>query len=161
MVDEMRRFLTGWERVRKNVLQVAADMPEEHYGYAVFPGLRSFHEQAQHILHNADVFVDCALNGRFNRDLFDLYPYRGLSKEALLEALGGNQRSQSERLAAAGDRIAAGTIEYLDGSERPALDILRGMKEHEIAHLNQMYLYLRGQGIVPHSTRERMKQAGH
>ena len=160
-MDEMQRFLASWARVRGNVAQAAGDMPEEHYSCSVFPDTRTFHEQVQHILHNADVFVDCALNGRFNLALFDLYPYQGLSKPALLEALNANLRSQSEKLAAASARIAGGSIKYLDGSDRRAIEILQGMKEHEIAHLNQMYFYLRGRGITPHSTRERMKQAGH
>lgn len=160
-MDEVQRLLAGWERVRRNVVQVAADMPEEHYTYSLFPDTRTFHEQVQHVLHNADVFVDCALNGQFNLALFDLYPYRGLSKAALIEALNANLLTQSEKLAAVGAQIAGGIIKYLDGSDRPALEILRGMKEHEIAHLNQMYFYLRGRGITPHSTRERMKKSGH
>ena len=160
-MDEIQRFLFGWQRVRNNVLQAAQDMPEQFYGYALFEETRTFHEQIQHILHNADVFVDCTLNGHFNLALFDLYPYKGLAKDALLTALAENLSAHSGKLAAQGPAISAGMITYLDGSERPALEILRGMKEHEIAHLNQMYFYLRGKAITPHSTRERQKKSGH
>lgn len=160
-MNEIQWFLAGWERVRTNVIRVAEDMPEEHYTYRLFSETRTFHEQLEHILHNADVFVDCALNGQFNRALFNLYPYQEHSRTALIQALRVNLRAQAEKLAAKAGVLGAGVIRYLDGSQRPAMEILRGMKEHEIAHLNQMYFYLRGKGITPHSTRERMKQPGH
>ena len=121
-LNQMEWFLAGWERVRQNVLRVAEDMPEEHYGYSLFEETRTFHEQIQHILHNADVFVDCALNGQFTRALFDLYPYQGFTRTALLDALRNNLRNQSDLLRAQGEAIAASTIRYLDGSERPALE---------------------------------------
>ncbi|MSO20677.1 MAG: DinB family protein [Acidobacteria bacterium] len=160
-MNELERFLAGWERVRSNVIQAAGDMPEAAYDFAPFAGIRTFHEQLQHILHNADVFVDCTVNGKFNLDLFDLYPYAGLSKDALLGALQSNLRRQRERLMTRSVDLTTAVIRYLDGSDRPAMDIMRGMKEHEIAHLNQMYFYLRAKGITPHSTLLRNAQEGH
>ena len=160
-MSEVERFLTGWERVRHNVIQVAKDMPESDYEFAPYEGLRTFHEQLQHILRNADVFVDCALNGKFNLALFELYPYKGHSRASLLDALEKTLHLQSERLMTRAENMTTGMIRYLDGSDRPAMDILRGMKEHEIAHLNQMFLYLRAKGITPHSTRQRQAQQGH
>src|SRR3990172_6297962 len=42
-----------------------------------------------------------------------------------------------------------------DGSDKTAGELLQIMKEHEIAHCNQLYLYLRSKGIVPPTTRKR------
>ena len=42
-----------------------------------------------------------------------------------------------------------------DGSQKTAGELLQMLREHEIGHCNQLYVYLRSKGILPPGTRKR------
>lgn len=56
----------------------------------------------------------------------------------------------------------AAEITRFDGLRVTRAEMLQFIKEHEVAHRAQLFLYLRLKGIVPATTRRRLaKQAGH
>lgn len=154
-MNEISKFLGSWEKVRQNLLATAQDMPEEHYDGAPCEGIRSFRQQVGHVLHVADVLFDGLEKGQFDPATFSADVYSAKSKQEQVTALEGNYRSQSAALASRPDSFWQESRKSFDGSDKTAGELLQMVKEHEIAHLNQLYLYLRGKGIVPPTTRKR------
>jgi len=46
----------------------------------------------------------------------------------------------------------------MDGQRVTRLEMLQFVKEHELSHRAQLFLYLRLKGLVPPTTRRRMAQ---
>ena len=64
-------------------------------------------------------------------------------------------------LAAKSPEFLAQIITRFDGQKLTRLEMVQFIKEHELTHRSQMFMYLRLKGIVPATTRRRMaKQAG-
>jgi uncharacterized damage-inducible protein DinB len=52
-------------------------------------------------------------------------------------------------------------IVRFDGQQVTRLEMVQTIKEHELTHRSQLFMYLRLKGIIPATTRRRMaKQAG-
>ena len=61
----------------------------------------------------------------------------------------------------AGEDFFSGMITRFDGQRVTRLEMLQFIKEHELTHRSQMFMYLRLKGIVPATTRRRQaKQKG-
>jgi uncharacterized damage-inducible protein DinB len=58
-------------------------------------------------------------------------------------------------LAAQSPEFYAGIITRFDGQQVTRLEMIQTIKEHELTHRSQMFLYLRLKGIVPVTTRRR------
>jgi len=152
---EVTKFLEGWGKVRQNLIATAEDMPEEHYDTAPFEGIYSFRKQIGHVLHADDVLFEGLLKGAYDPATFRLDPYAAKSKQELVAALQENFGAQSEALRSRNDAFWSEPRKSFDGSEKTAGELLQMMKEHELAHLNQLYMYLRAKGIVPPTTRKK------
>jgi len=63
--------------------------------------------------------------------------------------------TRTAELAAKDDDFFAGVITRFDGQRVTRLEMLQFIKEHELTHRSQMFLYLRLKGIVPATTRRR------
>jgi uncharacterized damage-inducible protein DinB len=107
------------------------------------------------VLHTDDVLFEGLLKGAYDPATFRLDPYAAKSKQELLAALQENFRAQSEALRTRNDAFWSEPRKSFDGSEKTAGELLQMMKEHEISHLNQLYIYLRAKGIVPPTTRKK------
>ena len=154
-MDEISRFLTGWEKVRKNTTATAQDMPEEHYDASPFEGMWSFRKQAAHILNVGDILCEGLEQGQFDPSKFKLDNYGAKSKTELVAALEQNFIAQKQQLARRPDSFWQEPRKSFDGSDTTAGELLQMLKEHEIGHCNQLYLYLRSKGLVPPPTRMR------
>ena len=154
-MNEMEQFLASWGKVRQNLIATAEDMPEEHYDTAPFEGIYSFRRQLGHVLHADDVLFEGLVKGAFDPATFSLDPYSTRSKQELVTALQENFHAQSEALRTQTDAFWSEPRKSFDGSEKSASELLQMMKEHELAHLNQLYMYLRAKGIVPPTTRKK------
>jgi len=62
-------------------------------------------------------------------------------------------------LAAKPAEFFAGEITRFDGQRVTRLEMLQGIKEHELTHRQQLFMYLRLKGIVPPTTRRRLAKA--
>jgi uncharacterized damage-inducible protein DinB len=154
-MDRLAGFLNAWEKVRQNTAATAEDMPEEHYDAVPYEGMWSFRKQLGHVLNVEDVLLDGLEKGQFDPAKFAVDNYRDKSKAELVAALKGNFRTHIQLL---GSRPASFWDEprkSFDGSDKTAGELLQMLKEHEIGHCNQLYLYLRSKGILPPTTRKR------
>ena len=66
---------------------------------------------------------------------------------------------RAAELAAKPAEFYAGEITRFDGQRVTRLEMLQMLKEHELTHRSQLFLYLRLQGMVPPTTRRRMAKA--
>ena len=68
---------------------------------------------------------------------------------------------RSAALAAQSPEFFAQIVTRMDGQRVTRLELLTMIKEHELTHRAQLFLYLRMKGLVPATTRRRLaKQAG-
>ena len=154
-MNAMARFLEGWEKLRHSVISTAQDMPEEHYDSAPFEGMWSFRKQLAHVLNVGDVFFDGLERGEFDPSKFALDNYGKRPKAELVAALEKNFANHRQQLAARPDSFWEEARKSFDGSQKTAGELLQMLKEHEIGHCNQLYIYLRAKGILPPPTRKR------
>ena len=154
-MDALGRFLSGWEKVRQNTLACAQDLPEENYDAAPFDGMWSFRKQVGHILNVEDVLMDGLEKGQFDPAKFAADNYRDKTKAELVSALQANLHAHTKLMAAHSATFWEEPRKSFDGSDKTAGELLQMLKEHEIGHCNQMYLYLRSKGVLPPTTRKR------
>jgi uncharacterized damage-inducible protein DinB len=156
-----RQFRT----VRQNTIQIAEDIPEEHYNHVPAPECRTVGQMLVHIavapqmweeIHGkqrkatmaASDFLAIAerakseeLKTRTKGEVLELLRSRGESFAAWLETLTPDLLN--EMIAVAGGDGATSRFERLLGA-----------KEHEMHHRAQLMLIERQLGIVPHLTRQ-------
>jgi len=68
--------------------------------------------------------------------------------EEALEERAGQLASQTPE-------FWAGMMKRMDGAMLTRLEMLQWVKEHELAHRQQLFTYMRMKGIVPATTRRR------
>src|SRR5262249_4131501 len=79
-----------------------------------------------------------------------------LDAGALAAELRKSIDARTAELAAKGEDFFSGLITRFDGQRVTRLEMLQVVKEHELTHRSQMFLYLRLKGIVPATTRRRL-----
>ena len=68
---------------------------------------------------------------------------------------------RTAQLAAQPAEFFSHIITRMDGQKVTRLEMVQTIKEHELTHRQQLFLYLRLKGLVPATTRRRLaKQAG-
>ena len=162
--DLARTFRT----VRKNTLQIAAEIPEDKWTFRAAPGTRSIQELLAHIStvshyprHIHIIDRRTSLSGP------DFAPYLAASqayertltsRAAILRALEADGEEFAKELDAATDEDLATLVHFAPPLQPPTktrFELLMGVKEHEMHHRGQLMLLQRMIGVVPHLTRER------
>ena len=156
-MNALNRFVDGWEKLRHTTVTTAKDMPEEHYDAAPFEGMWSFRKQVAHVLNVSDVFFDGLSRGEFDTSKFAIDSYGKMTKAEIVGALEERLAAQKQQLAACPETFWDEPRKSYDGSEKSAGELLLMLREHEVGHLNQMYIYLRAKGILPPGTRKRIE----
>jgi uncharacterized damage-inducible protein DinB len=83
------------------------------------------------------------------------------SPAQLATALRDSLDRRTAEFAARPAEFYAQTVTRMDGLTVTRLEMLQMLKEHELTHRAQLFLYIRMKGMVPATTRRRMaKQAG-
>lgn len=154
----------SWRTVRKNTVQVAQDIPAEHYGYQAAADTMTVAQLLAHLatstlwaeqLH----FVErrsSVSSEDFGRYLSDAGTVAaGLtSKETIIKALVVHGESLAVHL----ERLTEAQLHEsvtLPNASKSRFEMLLGIKEHEMHHRAQLMLIERLLGIVPHLTRAR------
>jgi uncharacterized damage-inducible protein DinB len=79
----------------------------------------------------------------------------------LANALRESVAQRTAQLAAQPPEFFDKIITRFDGQQVTRLEMVQFVKEHELTHRSQLFMYLRLKGIVPATTRRRLaKQAG-
>ncbi|MEO8595508.1 MAG: DinB family protein [Candidatus Solibacter sp.] len=165
----MQQVLDSWSAIRQDTAGAVEDFPAEEMAYRPTPELATFGEIARHILDASDGLTGMLLAGEENFASPDfrerLKPHmRGLAPDApvaeLVEALKSSVAQRTAQLAAQPAEWFAHVITRFDGAQVTRLEMVQTVKEHELTHRSQLFMYLRLKGLVPATTRRRLaKQA--
>jgi len=156
----------SYRTVRKNTIAIAADIPEEKYGFRPSPESRSVAQTLVHIAVTTRLGEQIHFVERLSRlDTFDFFGVLGKihaeenvprSKQEILGLL----RTEGDRFAAylesASDEFLGEVVTFPAGLEPPSktrFEMLLSAKEHEMHHRGQLMTIERMIGVVPHLTR--------
>ena len=156
--------IDSWKTARLDTAQAVEDFPAAELDFKATPDLMTFGELARHILDAGHALSGMLLDGVDNlatpqfREMIARYrpqlPER-LDAATLASELRKSIETRSAELSAKGDDFYSGFITRFDGLRVTRLEMLQFIKEHELTHRSQMFVYLRLKGIVPATTRRR------
>ena len=156
----------AFRTVRKNTIQVALDIPADHWGFRATPDSLSVHEMLAHLASYTTWYLKVHRDEKKNFVSFeDFGNYMGSTKafeQALdtREAVLGALESEGEAFATLLDSMSDETLGERVSFQAPLeaktrFEMLLGAKEHEMHHRGQLMVYERLLGVVPHLTRQR------
>lgn len=164
----VENVLDSWKSIRQDTAQAVEDFPSGELDFRPVPEVAAFGEIARHILNSSHALTGLLLEGADNfatpqfRELMRSHFY-GLPEDAGAADIAAALRSSIERrraeLCARPAEFFAGEVTRFDGQRVTRLEMIQMVKEHEIAHRSQLFLYLRLKGIVPVTTRRRQARA--
>jgi uncharacterized damage-inducible protein DinB len=163
------QVLDSWKAIRADTATAVEEFPAGEMDYKPAAELMTFGEIARHILIAGHGLTGLLLEGdeelggpEFRNKIarFALLPERAEAGDLARELRASVERRTAE-LAAQPPAFFAGVITRVDGARVTRLEMLQFVKEHELTHRAQLFLYMRMKGIVPATTRRRLaKQAG-
>lgn len=158
----------SWRTVRKNTIQIAEDIPADQYAYRATPDTMSVGEMLAHLATGSHWATQLHFADRRHSvtgDDFMRYMGEGsamaaalTAKAPIVDALIANGEAFALHLEAATDDALAEFVSWPGGS-KTRLEMLMGIKEHEMHHRAQLMLIERLLGIVPHLTRARQQRS--
>jgi uncharacterized damage-inducible protein DinB len=161
--------LDSWKTIRHDTAGAVEDFPAGDLDYRPTPEVATFRDIARHILDSSDGLTGMLLAGEpvfGGPDFRDrMKPFfrplpKDLSGAELAAALRESVEQRALELAARSGEFYAETVTRF-GGEVTRLEMLQSVKEHELTHRQQLFMYLRLKGIVPATTRRRLAmQAG-
>jgi hypothetical protein len=157
--------LDSWKTVREDTAQTVEEFPASEFGFRPVPEVMSFGEIGRHILDAGHALSGLLLDGVENlatpqfRELLKKYVI-ALPENPGPARLAAELRSSLElrrgQLCAQPAGFFSQIITRFDGQQVTRLEMLQFVKEHELTHRSQLFLYLRLKGIVPATTRRRL-----
>ena len=165
----LEHVLDSWWTVRQDTALAVEDFPAAEFDFRPVAGVQSFGEIARHILNAGHALTGLMLAGEVNFAAPDFrqrlgplaFPLPADAGQAeVAAALRQSIALRLEELAARPAEFFAATMTRMDGVELTRLEMLQSIKEHELTHRAQLFLYLRMKGLVPATTRRRMAKAG-
>jgi uncharacterized damage-inducible protein DinB len=164
----LEMVLSSWKAVREDTAQAVEDFPAAEMDYRPTPDLMTFRDTARHILDAGHILtgvlldeVDNMATPDFRERMKRYLPQlpAELDSAALASALRTELETRTAELAARPADFYAGEITRFDGQRVTRLEMLQFVKEHELTHRSQLFMYLRLKGIVPSTTRRRLAKA--
>jgi len=156
----LQPLLDSWKSVRADTAQAVEDMPEAELDFRPVPEVMTFREIARHILGSSHGLTGVLLDGLEKMERQEVTKrYPGIPADVPGALLAAELRTRlDERLAALAAQTPefyAGIVTRFDGQRVTRLEMIQTIKEHELMHRSQLFLYLRLKGIVPATTRRR------
>ncbi len=156
--------LDSWKTIRNDTAQAVEDFPAGDLDFRATPDLMTFRELALHCLDAGHALTGAMLAGIDNmavpefREMMSKYVY-GLPADAdqssIANALRGAIETRVAELAAKPPEYFSEMMTRFDGQQVTHLEMIQFVKEHELTHRSQMFMYLRLKGVVPATTRRR------
>ncbi|MEO8069927.1 MAG: DinB family protein [Acidobacteriota bacterium] len=157
--------------VRQNTLQIANEIPEEHYGFRATADTRSVAETLAHIagspswqhkLHGRDRKMSMR-GDEFGPYIQEAAAYSATlkTKAEIVKALEADGAQFAAWLESLDDETLGEVVAFPAGATPPGktrFEMLLSSKEHEMHHRAQLMVLQRMIGIVPHLTRARLQQ---
>jgi uncharacterized damage-inducible protein DinB len=162
-----RNLADAFRTVRGNTIKAAQDIPDSHLDFTPAPGVRTVRQLLAHIaiadeialtIHGQKMNSLAQLNfleviGRISSE-----EQKPRSKSELLGLLQERGDAFGTFLEGLNDDFLVEQVAMPPGAEpatKMRLEMLMGVKEHEMHHRGQLMLVQRMIGVVPHLTRER------
>lgn len=165
----LEAFLDSWKTVRRDAAQAVEDMPAGGLAFRPQQDLMTFREIAEHILQAGRGLTGLLLDGETELNTPDFREklkryYQPLPVDAGAAAIAAEMRKAVEedcaRLAQQPPEFFSEIITRFDGARVTRLEMMQFVKEHELAHRAQLFLYLRLNGVVPPTTRRKLASKG-
>jgi uncharacterized damage-inducible protein DinB len=163
-----RDLANSFRTVRKNTIQTAEDIPEDHYGFAPAEGTKSIAQTLVHIALSPQ--IQLTIHSTEPRTSFEGFDFPAFIQQLTGEEAKGRTKAQViGLLQTEGERWA----NFLEGVTEDFLaepfgmpsgatpvsksrfEMLLSVKEHEMHHRGQLAVSQRLLGVVPHLTKER------
>lgn len=161
-------ILSSWKAVREDTAQAVDDFAPHQLAFKPCDGLMSFGETARHILDAGHGLTGLLLAGdddlstpQFRENIGKLVSKLPKTEDAaaLARELRSDIARRTAELAAQPAEFYSGEITRMDGQRVTRLEMLQLIKEHELTHRQQLFMYLRLNGVVPPTTRRRQAKA--
>jgi uncharacterized damage-inducible protein DinB len=156
--------LDSWKTIREDAVAAVEEFPSDELDFQPIPELMGFREIARHIHDAGDGLCGLLLAGFEDfqgpqfREMLRQHvspmpenPDRGALASALRESVA----RRCAELARQTPEFFSRIITRFDGMRVTRLEMLQFIKEHELTHRSQLFVYLRMRGIVPPTTRRR------
>lgn len=155
--------LDSWKAVRQDTAQAVEDMPEPELDFKPVPEVSTFREIAGHILGASHALTGMLLDGieslatpDFRSEIAKRVPPVPAGAGALAAELRARLDERLAALAQQPPEFFSHIITRFDGQQVTRLEMIQTIKEHELTHRSQLFVYLRLKGIVPATTRRRL-----
>jgi uncharacterized damage-inducible protein DinB len=161
-----KELAASFRTVRNNTIQIAEDIPEEHYSYQATPETQTVAGTLVHLALNPRLQEQVHLVERRNTLVgFDFFAFRDRqaadaqaprSKAEIVDLLRTEGEKFAKALEGLSDEFLAERVEFMPHMVPPdktRFEMLLGVKEHEMHHRGQLMLVERLLGITPHLTR--------
>ena len=161
-------ILSSWKSVREDTAQAVEDFAPYKLDFKPCADLMTFGDTARHILDAGYGLSGLLLAGeedlstpQFRENIGKLVAELPKTEDAaaLAKELRSAMESRASELAAKPAEFYAGEIIRMDGQRVTRLEMLQLIKEHELTHRQQLFMYLRLNGVVPPTTRRRQAKA--
>jgi uncharacterized damage-inducible protein DinB len=158
-------LLDSWKTIRQDTAQAVEEFPSAELDFKPAPELDSFRQIALHILNAGNGLAGMLADGEINlsgpefREKIRKY-FSSLPADADAATLAAELRRAIEHplaeLAAHDAGWYAQIVTRVDGKQVTRMEMLQFVKEHELTHRAQLFMYLRLKGLVPVTTRRRL-----
>jgi uncharacterized damage-inducible protein DinB len=161
----VKNVLDSWKAIRQDTASAVEEFPVADFDFRPVPEVQSFREIARHILDAADGFMGLVVAGETDLSNPETRPrmkahMRNLPADAAGDSLAAALRQSMEeivaKLEAQPAEFFAGIVKRMDGQEVTRLELVQLLKEHELTHRQQLFVYLRLKGLTPATTRRRV-----
>jgi uncharacterized damage-inducible protein DinB len=156
--------LDSWKAVRADTAQAVEDFPGDDLDFKPLPELMSFREIARHVLLVGHGCAGLLLDGfgdfssaEMRQRIREHLPECPVEVSAaeLTAKLRSSLEERTPALARQDGEFWKGMVTRFDGTPVTRLEMLQYLKEHELTHRSQMFMYLRLKGVVPPTTRRK------
>ena len=163
----LEQVLDSWKAIRADTAAAVEEFPAGDFGYKPAADVMTFGEIARHILIAGHGLTGLLLEGeeqlggpQFREKMarFALLPADAGAAD-LARELRASVEQRAAELAAQSPEFYAGIVTRVDGARVTRLEMLQFVKEHELTHRQQLFMYLRLNGVVPPTTRRRQAKA--
>jgi len=160
-------LLNSWKSVREDAAQAVEDLPANELDYKPLADVMSFREIAGHILQAGYGLTGLLLDGTENMAVPEFRQMIGKhvaelpavnDTSSLAKELRASFEKRSGQLASQPAEFWSHEITRFDGVKATRLEMLQMIKEHELTHRAQLFMFLRMKNIVPPTTRRRLAQ---
>ena len=166
-----KELAASFRTVRNNTLQIANEIPENHYNFRAAPGSRTVAQLLVHIAfgpsfqlyfqkNHVDDLAKVDFPALMKQNAEDEAPER--SKAEIVALLKNEGDAFAQYLEGLSNDFLAQQVAMPPGAApatKSRLEMLLGPKEHEMHHRGQLMLIERLLGITPHLTRQREERA--